>query len=56
MTFFDRSWYNRGGVEPVMGFVSKSKYEQFLHDVPMFEKMLIESGITLVKFYFSVSK
>ncbi|NDK07920.1 polyphosphate kinase 2 [Candidatus Gracilibacteria bacterium] len=56
MVFFDRSWYNRGGVEPVMGFVTKKDYEQFLEDVPKFEKMLVNSGIKLVKFYFSVSK
>lgn len=54
--FFDRSWYNRWWVEPVMWFVSKKKYEQFLKDVPNFEKMLVESDIKLVKFYFSVSK
>lgn len=56
MVFFDRSWYNRAGVEPVMWFVSKNAYEQFLDDVPKFEKMLVESGIKVVKFYFSVSK
>nr|MDD3719925.1 polyphosphate kinase 2 [Candidatus Gracilibacteria bacterium] len=56
MVFFDRSWYNRGGVEPVMGFVTKKDYEQFLDDVPKFEKMLVDSGIKLIKFYFSVSK
>lgn len=56
MTFFDRSWYNRAWVEPVMGFVSKSKYEKFLDDVPKFEKMLSDSGIKIVKFYFSVWK
>ena len=56
MVFFDRSWYNRCWVEPVMWFVSKSKYEQFLEDVPKFEKMLSESGIKIIKFYFSVSK
>ncbi len=56
MAFFDRSWYNRAWVEPVMWFVSESKYKQFLHDVPMFEKMLVESGVKIVKFYFSVSK
>jgi len=56
IAFFDRSWYNRWGVEPVMGFVSKEKYEQFHKDVPHFEKMLVDSGIKLVKFYFSVSK
>lgn len=56
MTFFDRSWYNRAGVEPVMGFVTEEKYRKFLHDVPRFEKMLVDSGIKIVKFYFSVSK
>lgn len=56
MVFFDRSWYNRCWVEPVMGFVSKEKYEQFLEDVPKFEKMLTESWIKIIKFYFSVSK
>jgi len=56
IAFFDRSWYNRWGVEPVMGFVSKENYEQFHKDVPNFEKMLVDSGIKLVKFYFSVSK
>ncbi len=56
MAFFDRSWYNRWWVEPVMGFVSKENYEQFHKDVPHFEKMLVDSGIKLVKFYFSVSK
>lgn len=54
--FFDRSWYNRAWVEPVMWFVSKKKYEQFLKDTPKFEKMLVDSWIKLVKFYFSVSK
>ena len=56
MTFFDRSWYNRAWVEPVMGFVSEEKYKRFLNDVPKFEKMLIDSGVKIVKFYFSVSK
>ena len=56
IVFFDRSWYNRGGVEPVMGFCKKREYEQFMDDVPKFEKMLTKSGITLIKFYFSVSK
>ncbi len=56
MTFFDRSWYNRGWVEPVMWFVNKQNYNQFLQDVPNFEKMLVDSGIKIVKFYFSVSK
>ena len=56
MVFFDRSWYNRVWVEPVMGFVRKDEYEQFLEDVPKFEKMLVNSWIKLIKFYFSVSK
>lgn len=56
MAFFDRSWYNRAWVEPVMGFVNRDKYNQFLEDTPKFEKMLSESGIKIVKFYFSVSK
>ena len=56
MVFFDRSWYNRAGVEPVMWFVSKQSYEDFLKDVPNFEKMLVKSGIKVIKFYFSVSK
>ena len=56
MVFFDRSWYNRAWVEPVMWFVTKEDYNTFLHDVPKFEKMLIDSKIKIVKFYFSVSK
>lgn len=56
MVFFDRSWYNRAGVEPVMGFCSKFEHHEFLKEVPDFEKMLVKSGIVLFKFYFSVSK
>jgi len=56
MVFFDRSWYNRAGVEPVMGFVGKKDYEKFMDDVPLLEKMLIQSGVKIIKFYFSVSK
>lgn len=56
MVFFDRSWYNRAWVEPVMWFVSKKSYERFLKDVPQFEKMLVKSDIKVIKFYFSVSK
>jgi polyphosphate kinase 2 len=56
IVLFDRSWYNRAGVEPVMGFCSEEEYTQFLTDVPQFEKMLVASGIILLKFYFSVSK
>ncbi len=56
IVLFDRSWYNRGGVEPVMGFCTPKEHKEFLHDIPEFEKMLINSGIELFKFYFSVSK
>ncbi len=56
IVIFDRSWYNRAGVEPVMGFCTKEQHEQFLKDVPEFEKMLVESGIILFKYYFSVLK
>ncbi len=56
MVLFDRSWYNRGGVEPVMGFCTPEEHHEFLREVPQFEDMLIKSGITLLKFYFSVSK
>jgi polyphosphate kinase 2 len=56
IVLFDRSWYNRGGVEPVMGFCSEEEHKQFLREVPLFEKMLVNSGIILLKFYFSVSK
>lgn len=56
MAFFDRSWYNRAGVEPVMGFVNKKNYEKFLSDAPKLEEMLIESGVKIIKLYYSVSK
>lgn len=56
MVFFDRSWYNRGGVEPVMGFCTEDEHKEFLHEVGEFERMLVNSGIILFKFYFSVSK
>ncbi len=56
MIFFDRSWYNRAGVEPVMGFVGKRDYEKFMDDVVVLEKMLTRAGIKIIKFYFSVSK
>lgn len=56
MTFFDRSWYNRAGVEPVMGFVRKPEYQNFLKEAPEFEKMLKSAGIKIIKFYFSVNK
>jgi len=56
MAFFDRSWYNRAGVERVMGFCSQSDYEEFLRQAPQFERNLVRSGIHLVKFWFSVSR
>jgi polyphosphate kinase len=54
--FFDRSWYNRAGVEPVMGYCTPQEYEEFLRTVPQFEEMLINAGTTLVKLWFSVSR
>jgi len=56
IVLFDRSWYNRGGVEPVMGFCSSEEHHEFLREVPQFENMLVNSGVILMKFYFSVSK
>ena len=55
MVFFDRSWYNRAGVERVMGFCTPEQYDQFMNQVPAFEKMLVDDGINLVKFWFSVT-
>jgi polyphosphate kinase 2 len=55
MVLFDRSWYNRAGVERVMGFCNDDEYNEFLRSVPEFERMLIRSGIILVKYWFSVS-
>jgi polyphosphate kinase len=55
MVLFDRSWYNRAGVERVMGFCSDAEYWEFMRSVPDFERMLIRSGIQLVKYWFSVS-
>ncbi|QNI48214.1 polyphosphate kinase 2 [Synechococcus sp. A15-60] len=52
---FDRSWYNRAGVERVMGFCTPEQVEQFLEDAPKFERMLVRSGILLLKYWFSVS-
>lgn len=54
--FFDRSWYNRAVVEPVMNFCSESQYRLFLQQVPEFEHMLYEDGVELIKFWFSISK
>ncbi len=56
IVFFDRSWYNRAVVEPVMGFCTDKENQQFLEQVPLFEQMLIESGIILFKYWFSVSR
>lgn len=53
---FDRSWYNRAMVEPVMGFCTEEQHSRFLKDVPSLEEMLVQSGIKLFKFYFSVSR
>jgi polyphosphate kinase 2 len=55
IAFFDRSWYNRAGVERVMGFCSDEEYEEFLDTAPQFERMLIRSGIILIKYWFSIS-
>ncbi|MEM9328235.1 MAG: polyphosphate kinase 2 [Bacteroidota bacterium] len=56
IVFFDRSWYNRAVVEPVMGFCTEQQYHNFLLQVPEFEHMLYEDGILLIKFWFSISK
>lgn len=55
MVLFDRSWYNRAGVEKVMGFCTDAEYQDFLVSSPEFERMLMRSGITLLKYWFSVS-
>lgn len=55
MVLFDRSWYNRAGVEHVMGFCNDQEYEEFMRSCPEFERMLVRSGIILVKYWFSVS-
>ena len=52
---FDRSWYNRAGVERVMGFCTDAQYEEFFESVPEFERMLVRSGIRLIKYWFSIS-
>lgn len=56
LVFFDRSWYNRAVVEPVMDFCTKEEYNQFMVQVPEFEHMLYEDGVILIKFWFSISK
>ena len=55
IVLFDRSWYNRAGVERVMGFATEDQVEQFFNDVPDFERMLVRSGIRLVKYWFSIT-
>jgi polyphosphate kinase 2 len=55
IVFFDRSWYNRAGVERVMGFCTEEEYREFLRSCPEFERMLMRSGIILIKYWFSVS-
>ncbi len=55
IALFDRSWYNRAGVERVMGFCSEDEYQEFLRSCPEFERMLVRSGIILIKYWFSVS-
>jgi polyphosphate kinase 2 len=55
MVLFDRSWYNRAGVERVMGFCTPEQCEEFLHTVPEFERMLVRSGIILIKYWFSIT-
>jgi len=56
IVLFDRSWYNRAGVERVMGYCSDEEYRQFLRQAPVFEQMLVQTGIHLIKLYFSVSR
>jgi polyphosphate kinase len=55
MVLFDRSWYNRAGVERVMGFATEDQVEEFMRSCPQFERMLVRSGIILIKYWFSVS-
>ena len=55
LVLFDRSWYNRAGVEHVMGFCTKEEYSRFMHQCPIFERLLVEDGILLRKYWFSVS-
>jgi polyphosphate kinase 2 len=56
LVLFDRSWYNRAGVERVMGFCTETQYQEFLRETPELERMLINSGLDLIKFWFSVSR
>jgi polyphosphate kinase 2 (PPK2 family) len=56
IVFFDRSWYNRAVVEPVMGFCTKEQYEKFMQQVPEFEHLLYEDQLKVIKFWFSITK
>lgn len=56
IVLFDRSWYNRAVVEPVMGFCTDAEHEQFMKEVPLFERMLVDSGVILIKFWLHVSE
>jgi polyphosphate kinase 2 len=56
IVFFNRSWYNRAGVEAVMGFCTPAQHERFLHDAPHFERMLTQSGVTLIKLWLDISQ
>ena len=56
IVFFDRSWYNRAVVEPVMGFCTESQYQQFMDQVPLIEKMLVEDGVVIIKFWFWIDR
>jgi len=56
IVLFDRSWYNRAGVEQVMGFCTEAEYREFMHQAPQFERQLVRSGVHLIKFWFSVSR
>lgn len=56
VVIFNRSWYNRAGVEPVMGFCTPAQYERFLHDAPHFERMLTQSGTILIKLWLDISR
>jgi polyphosphate kinase 2 len=55
IVLFDRSWYNRAGIDRVMGFCTEEEYQEFLRDCPLFEEMLVRSGIRLIKYWFSVN-
>ncbi len=56
IVLFDRSWYNRAGVEKVMNFCTAEEYQKFMHQVPMYEQMLVEDGIIMFKYFLTISK